>query len=218
MANWNPPDGPLPSPHPARFDAASLTPSKAVDGGATRETSSCAACIAVRRKKKCETPHSLRWGECLNATPPPPEEIPDLPEDYGLLDIPEDEDGEQDIEESDLPGERRQIVQKEEEGEELNLVASARHVKKGKNNISERHATLLECPHACIAYSDVPATWGSRSEGNISDTDVPSTSDELEEDEPHTDDDFEYDEEFAVRGGTQGPCLLYTSPSPRDRG
>ena len=103
-----------------------------------------------------------------------------------------------------MPGERRQIVQKEDEGEEVNLVASARHVKKGKNNISEQHATFLECPHACIAYSDVPATWGSRSEGNISDTDVPSTSDELEEDEPHTDDDFEYDEEFAVHGGTQG--------------
>ena len=80
MSNWDPPDGPLPLPEPELYDAASLIPTRAVDGAATRETATCPACLAIRRKQKVTTPHSLVWGECLRATPPPPVPESAIPE------------------------------------------------------------------------------------------------------------------------------------------
>ena len=45
----------------------------------------CLACIAVKRKRAVVTPHTIVWGECLKATPPPPIAItsevqPDAPD------------------------------------------------------------------------------------------------------------------------------------------
>ena len=62
MSNWDPPDGPLPLPEPQLYDAASLIPTRAVDGAATRETATCPACLAIRRKQKVTQSHSLVWG------------------------------------------------------------------------------------------------------------------------------------------------------------
>ena len=73
MRNWDTPDAPLPLPEPALYDARNIVPLKTVDGAATRNGATCPACIAIRRKKKVEHPHSLVWEECLKATPPPPE-------------------------------------------------------------------------------------------------------------------------------------------------
>ena len=70
MDNWSPPDCPLPVPEPQKYDAASLIPARAADGTATRETASCPACVAVRRKKRQVTPHSLVWGVPQSSSTP----------------------------------------------------------------------------------------------------------------------------------------------------
>ena len=77
MDNWDPPDAPLPLPDAALYDACSRTPSRPADGVATRETASCLHCLAVRRKRAATTPHTLVWGECLRAAPPPPTAVAD---------------------------------------------------------------------------------------------------------------------------------------------
>ena len=94
MRNWDTPDATLPLPEPAFYDVRSIVPLTTVDGAATRNGATCPACIAIRRKKKVEHPHSLVWGECLRATPPPPvaeEPLPSI-----LPDEPLPEDGVED--------------------------------------------------------------------------------------------------------------------------
>ena len=49
--NWDPPDCPLPLPEPQKYDAASLVPTRPVDGAATRETVACPACLATSKSK-----------------------------------------------------------------------------------------------------------------------------------------------------------------------
>ena len=73
MSNWDAPDTPLPLPASQLYDATTLAPVAPIPDGATRETATCPACICIRRKHKVSTPHSLVWGECLKATPPPPD-------------------------------------------------------------------------------------------------------------------------------------------------
>ena len=72
MDDWDPPDGPIPLPEAVFYDACSLTPSRPVDGGTTKATMTCQACIAIKRKRAVITPHTTVWGECLKATPPHP--------------------------------------------------------------------------------------------------------------------------------------------------
>jgi hypothetical protein len=117
----------------------------------------------------------LVWGECLNATPPPPEadsEIPNLraresvsPDEAG--EIPDDEflqtlieDIHQDIRDSG------------------GIVAASRIKASGPERPRTSGAPkcmLSQYPHACLAISEA-ATWGS-APSTITDTDVPSTSD-----------------------------------------
>ena len=73
MENWDPPDAPMLPPEPALYDARSIMVLKPTAGGASRETVICPACVAIRRKKKAGSRHSLVWGECLRAIPPIPE-------------------------------------------------------------------------------------------------------------------------------------------------
>ena len=56
-----------------QFDAASVFPVLPVGPAATREILKCPKCIARSHKKASDASHSLVWGECLEATPPPPE-------------------------------------------------------------------------------------------------------------------------------------------------
>ena len=79
MGSWDTPDAPMLLPEPALYDARSIVPLRSVDGAATRNAATCPACIAIRRRKKVEHPHSLVWGECLRAIPPPPEAEGPLP-------------------------------------------------------------------------------------------------------------------------------------------
>ena len=80
MSNWDAPDTPLPLPASQLYDATTLAPVAPIPDGATRETATCPACICIRRKHKVSTPHSLVWGECLKAAPPPPDVEGPLPE------------------------------------------------------------------------------------------------------------------------------------------
>jgi len=72
MSNWDAPDAPLELPPPELYDATALVPVAPVPNGASRESATCPACICIRRKHRVTTPHTLVWGECLRATPPPP--------------------------------------------------------------------------------------------------------------------------------------------------
>ena len=80
MVNRDPPDAPLPLPEPQLYDSCSLTPSGPADGAATRDTATCQHCLAERRKRKATTPHTLVFGECLGAAPPPPAAEAEIPE------------------------------------------------------------------------------------------------------------------------------------------
>ena len=91
MSSWDTPDAPLPLPEPALYDARSIVPLRSVDGAATRNAATCQACIAIRRRKKVEHPHSLVWGEGLRAIPPPPEAEEPLPSILPDEHPPEDE-------------------------------------------------------------------------------------------------------------------------------
>ena len=73
MSNWDAPDAPLPLPPRELYDATAVVSVASIPDGADRETATCPACICIRRKQRVTTPHTLVWGECLNATPPPPE-------------------------------------------------------------------------------------------------------------------------------------------------
>ena len=72
MDTWDSPDCPLPLPQPELYDASVLIPTESPQGGATRQTATCPACVAIRYKKKVIHPHSFEWGRCLRAVPPPP--------------------------------------------------------------------------------------------------------------------------------------------------
>jgi hypothetical protein len=72
MSSWDTPDTPMPLPLVQLYDATSLAPVAPVPDGATRETATCPACICIRRTQRIVTLHTLIWGECLHATPPPP--------------------------------------------------------------------------------------------------------------------------------------------------
>ena len=72
MSSWDPPDTPMPLPINQLYDATSLAPVAPLPDGATRQSATCPACICTRRKQRIVTMHTLVWGECLQATPPPP--------------------------------------------------------------------------------------------------------------------------------------------------
>ena len=72
LANWDPPDGPQGLPDAAEYDAASLVPLLHADGGATWRTVKCPACLQQFRHRAMTEAHTLVWGECMRALPPPP--------------------------------------------------------------------------------------------------------------------------------------------------
>ena len=74
LSSWDTPDAPCPLPLAELYDATSLTAVAPVPEAATREGATCPACMCRRRKQKQTTDHTLVWGECLLATPPPPVE------------------------------------------------------------------------------------------------------------------------------------------------
>ena len=195
MCNWDPPDGPLPLPDPQLYDAASLIPVRAVDGAATRETATCPVCLAIRRKQKVTQRHSFIWGECLRATPPPPVAEAEMP-DVVVQEPPVPDEAEIRVEP------RVEELFSDEEGVEQTVQSAvafkaieldSQHL---SINLSDRFRV---CPHACVAYSDT-ATWGSP-ESIATETDLPSSSNELSGLEESSDEDFDFDDEFVVRGG-----------------
>ena len=186
VSSWDAPDAPLPIPPAQLFDATALATVAPIPDGATRETATCPACICQRRKQKITTRHTLVWGECLKATPPPPlvegslQEVqasPEVEPESVLESIPEENETD-DVEES----------------------VTANSVRVSKCTFPSM-SKLLEFPHACVALSDV-ATWGSLSSGGSA-TDVPSTSDELSVCEDANESEFEFNDDFAVYGGTE---------------
>jgi len=184
MSEWDAPDAPLPLPEPELYDARAVAPVAPIPDGATRDTATCTACICFRRKKKAQRPHSLIWGECLKATPPPPVIAGPPAEVVPLIEIVEP------------------IVEEEElEGLEEEAIASASRYRQ----LPASPTKLLEFPHACLAFSDA-ATWGSHASSYDTATDAPSTSDELSavgEEQSSGDFDDEFDDDFAIYGGPQ---------------
>ena len=57
ISGWDPPDAPLPVPTIQLYDASTLSVAEPIQGGATRETVICPACICTRRKQRLTTPH-----------------------------------------------------------------------------------------------------------------------------------------------------------------
>jgi len=104
---------------------------------ATRLTASCPACVAIRRKRKVVTPHSMVWGKCIQAMPP-------------LLSSGQDDDDVfKDL--STLP-----VDDPAELSEGDNLVALCRGppVALSPTDLAKSH------PHCCMAMSDM-AAYGS---------------------------------------------------------
>ena len=101
MSNWDTPDAPTPLPEPALYDAGSIVPLRAADGAITRDAATCPACVAVRRKQKIRSRHTLVWGECLRASPPPPEAEQPSPAVIAEESLPANEPAE-DLDEEDI--------------------------------------------------------------------------------------------------------------------
>ena len=172
---------------PQLYDAGQLIPTEEVAGGATRANVTCLACLQVKRKQSVTNMHSLIWGECLHATPPPPVARQPMP---GIEEVEQIEESPGVFEELDIANVEVEPLSsgEPEENEEKHSDPSSHEsiIKQAtigtQSGQSER--AFLRHPHACIAISDV-ATWGSH-QSVSTDTDVPAS------------------------------CLLYTSPSPRD--
>ena len=169
MDNWDPPNAPMAPRDPGLFDAHCSVPSRPAPGRATRDTVTCDVCLAERRKKKMTTPHNLRWGECLKATPPPPEPIEPSPVNEDAPVMPEDEDDKSDrenIEEKMIPS-----YSDDEDDPSQDVVEPPPTVSAVRQDVSYVSVDKMKLmPHACMTYSDV-ATAGSYSE--MSETDVP---------------------------------------------
>ena len=93
VGNWDPPDRPLELPSPADYDAAAVLADQPWNRPpATRATAVCEACTQTRLKRKVTKPHSLVWGECLQAVRPQPPAAADLGEEDDFLHQPRHED------------------------------------------------------------------------------------------------------------------------------
>ena len=224
MDNWDPPDCPLPLPEPHKYDAASLVPTRPIDGAATRETVTCPACLATRRKKRMTTPHSLAWGECLRAAPPPP--LPDGPvPEVEVADLAEETEQDETQVLHPIVGEGAQassLIEPLGEGgldrsTSANVANCSQRVESGAGSAYSANPatvapaaekkpvfnTFLEHPHACLAFSEA-ATWGSAHHSDSTNTDVPDTEDGMPE-LANTDDEFECDDDWVVSGGASVP-------------
>ena len=164
MSSWDPPDCPLSLPEPHLYDAASLTTlHHREEGGATRETATCPACVAIRYKKKVVQPHSFEWGQCMRASPPPPTTTSDMKEVFEVL----------------------SADKAEKDDDEFPTVTAA--LRFTDDEPSPDMSKSVRFPHAYMALSD-GATWGTESSGTA--TELPSEADEIEEiDEADFDDD-----------------------------
>ena len=140
------------------------------------------------------TPHNLRWGECLKATPPPPVPVTGSPVDADDPVIPEED------EEEDEEGEQEKMIEiysddgQEDTGQEPESsvpIAAAMYQDSGYVSVDK----MKKMPHVCITLSDA-ATAGSYSE--LTDTDVPESTGVLSDDD---DLDSEFDEDFVVHAG-----------------
>ena len=177
--NWDAPDAPLQAPALELYDATALAPVEKIPDGATRMSATCPACICTRRKHRLTTPHTLIWGECIHATPPPPKTKSES------LDIP-----------TVSQGEVTEVVEEDSEKEELRA-AKAIFV----NYPSDPLKGWFEKPHACMALSEA-ATWGSVSD--LEDhTEAPSSDNQLSFLEESDAEDIDFDDEFDVHGGAE---------------
>ena len=117
------------------------------------------------------------WGECLRAVPPPP--IAEAPVIEAL-------DEEEVLAEVDEEAEEQPI--KEDEEEVVDDEACAK-------------AVWTEMPHACMAMSDV-ATWGTQESELMTETDMPSTSDEMPTlVDSSSDEEIDFDDDYVVHAG-----------------
>ena len=166
----------MPLPEPEKYDAAALVPVRPADGAATRETAICPACIAIRRKRKVVDRHSLVWGGCLRAPPPPPSAEAPIPE-VALDDQP---------------------PEPEEEVQQVNEISMP-----AVNPVSACAAVPLDLPHACLTLSEA-ATWGSAEPSVATDTEAPASDEESMPSLLHGSDTeefnpFDSDDEWPVR-------------------
>ena len=144
MNSWDAPDLPMEPPPLASYAAAHAHPLlPAQEGGATRESATCPACVQLLRKKRQTSLHTLEWGKCMRAMPPPPavdhSAVPVPLEPFDLDSAPQE----------DLDPELQPAVLVEEP------IAST-----AKLGVRVENKTMLEHPHAHMAMSD-SATWGS---------------------------------------------------------
>ncbi len=137
----------------------------------------------------------------MHACPPPPVRIGQ--EDFAPVEGQEPEVSEEVEEPSDPVVE--EVVADFDDGEPL-VVSRAVQLHNGPlSGVLSSSPTaispekLREYPHACIALSDV-ATWGSHS--TMSDTEAPSSSDELLSFEGQSDEEIDLDDEYVIHGGT----------------
>ena len=201
MNNWDCPHRPTPLPQPELYDAASLVPRCAANGGATRETASCPACKETRWHLKPKSRHDLIWGKCLKATPP--------------IHLPEVRLQSDPAPEVDVNTRQSADDTAIEFHESLNTVTTsedqpviAKVLDSGGSLLSPKDI-LREFPHARIAALTDAATWGSVE--TITDTDVPISSAEefeifsasdVDGDEPDGN-VFEDDDDCIIAGGSQ---------------
>ena len=125
------------------------------------------------------------WGECLKATPPPPVAEGELPNIViQEPEIPEEAEAEiaVELETPDIEGD-----------EMVAMKATEMPVPRGN--------PMKICPHACIAFSDT-ATWGSAL--SASETDVPSSQDDLPTLFPESDTEIDSDDDYVIQGGRPG--------------
>ena len=191
LPNWDCPDAPVPAPPAEQFDAAAVYPVHDVPVGATRETVKCVKCIAEKHKKRSEDPHSLVWGECLQAHPPPPEidTGPTGSVEQPVTRVP-DED----------PSDEEEVAEEPPDEEQSIADVAAKVVTKQVRFKSTRNTPLWEFPHACMALSDISeaATYGGSAATDTSDDLTSIPADEVDPEYFIVDDDFFDEEEFAI--------------------
>ena len=138
-------------------------------------------CLSLQTERTAYSyPTYSDLGECFNATPPPPAVIGQM--------------------------QRGEVVADEEAEEAVEPIASAvraRLTEDSRRPLDYSHSSFdkfKEHPHACLAMSDV-ATWGSSAPTAFTDTDVPSTADDLSSMMSGSEEEVEFDDDLAVHGG-----------------
>ena len=79
MDNWNPPDGSLPLPEPQLYDVCSPIPSDLQMELQSGGQSPAQLARPSEKKQEIFGPHTVVWGECFRAPPPPPTAETEVP-------------------------------------------------------------------------------------------------------------------------------------------